>query len=123
MRQLVMYASRCTGTDGLRGVPIVAFESVQGAFVKGRDWIRVPAIFYAGMITQATIVYLCVGLLGDAPLFNRVCDGACAGYDYRFTNVPLGLAYNVPYIVVALLLVARVWRPHPFSRPTAGATN
>lgn len=37
MRQLVMYASRCTGTDGLRGVPIVAFESVQGAFVKGRD--------------------------------------------------------------------------------------
>lgn len=37
MRQLVMYASRCKGTDGLAGVPIVAFESVQGAFHKGRD--------------------------------------------------------------------------------------
>ena len=37
MRQLVLYAGRCKGTDGVRGVPIVAFESVQGAFKDGRD--------------------------------------------------------------------------------------
>lgn len=40
MRQLVLYAGRCTGTDGLPGMPIVAFESVQGAFHKGRELMQ-----------------------------------------------------------------------------------
>jgi EXPERA (EXPanded EBP superfamily) len=86
------------------------------AFVRGRNWIRVPAIFFAGMVTQGTLIYVGVGLLGDAPLFDRVCDGACAGFDYKFTNAAIALAFNVPYIVVALLLVARMWRAEPFSR-------
>lgn len=36
MRDLVSYAARCRGTDGVLGAPVVAFESVQGAFTKGR---------------------------------------------------------------------------------------
>lgn len=40
MRQLVMYAGRCTGEDGKRGVEIAAFESVQGAFKEGRGLMQ-----------------------------------------------------------------------------------
>lgn len=85
------------------------------AFVRGRDWIRLPAAFYAGMVVEATFLVLVVGFAGDAPLFKRVCGAAYTGFDYTFTDVPKVLAFNVPYIVVPLLLVARMWRSHPFS--------
>jgi hypothetical protein len=85
------------------------------AFVKGRNWIRLPAIFYAGMVVQGTFLVLVVGFAGDAPLFQQICGAAYDGFDYTFTNVPKVLAYNLPYIAVPLLLVARMWRPRPFS--------
>jgi hypothetical protein len=74
------------------------------AFVRGRDWIRKPAIFYAGIPVMGTALYLGVGLLGDA------------GVDYKFLDTAKVLASNLPYIVVPLLLMARMWRPHPFTR-------
>lgn len=37
MRELVTYASTCTGLDGQPGPEIVSFESVQGAYSAGRD--------------------------------------------------------------------------------------
>jgi len=85
------------------------------AFVRGRDWIRLPAVFYAGMIVMGTGVYLAVGLLGDAPLFHMAC-GPDSGFNYKFSNPTLSLALNLPYPLVALLLVARMWRDHPFTR-------
>jgi hypothetical protein len=87
------------------------------AFIKGRDWIRLPAVFYAGMVAQTTFLVLVVGFAGDAPLFKMVCGAAYTGFDYTFTDVPKVLVYNVPYIVVPLLLVARMWRSHPFCNP------
>jgi hypothetical protein len=50
------------------------------AFVRGREWIRLPATFYAGMIVMGTSVYLAVGALGDAPLFALAC-GPGSGFD------------------------------------------
>lgn len=85
------------------------------AFVRGREWIRLPAVFYAGMVVMGTGVYLAVGLLGDAPLFHLAC-GPDSAYDYKFVNAAKSLAYNLPYPVAALLLVARMSRGHPFSR-------
>jgi len=85
------------------------------AFVRGRDWIRLPAVFYAGMVVMGTGVYLAVGLLGDAPLFHLAC-GPASGYDYKFVSAAKSLAYNLPYPLVGLLLVARMWRDHPFTR-------
>lgn len=85
------------------------------AFVVGRDWIRLPAVFYAGMVVMGTAVYLGVGILGDAPLFQLACGGASA-YDYKFPNPALSLAYNLPYPLTGLLLVARMWRANPFTR-------
>jgi hypothetical protein len=85
------------------------------AIVRGRDWIRLPAVFYAGMVVMGTGVYLAVGLLGDAPLFHLAC-GPDSRYDYTFVNAAKSLAYNLPYALTAVLLVVRVWREHPFRR-------
>lgn len=86
------------------------------AFIRGRDWIRLPTFLYAGMIVQSTALFLTVGLVGDAPLFRTVCGSAYSGFDYTFTDVPKVVFGNVPYIVVPLLLVVRMWRPKPFGR-------
>lgn len=50
------------------------------AFVRGREWIRLPGVFYAGMVVMGTGVYLAVGLLGDASLFQLAC-GPDSTYD------------------------------------------
>jgi hypothetical protein len=85
------------------------------AFVRGHEWIRLPAIFYAGMIVMSTGLYLAVGVLGDAPLFALAC-GPGSGFDYKSPSVLQSFAMSVPYQLVALLLVARMWRAHPFTR-------
>ena len=78
------------------------------AFVRCRDWIRLTAVFYAGMIFMSTGLYLGVGLLGDAPLFHMAC-GPDSGFDYKFVSPTQSLALNLPYPLVAFLLVARMW--------------
>jgi hypothetical protein len=85
------------------------------AFVRGREWIRLPAIFYVGMIVMSVSVYLAVGALGDAPLFALAC-GSGSSFDYKSLNVLQSFAFSLPYPLVALLLVARMWREHPFTR-------
>jgi hypothetical protein len=85
------------------------------AFVRGREWIRLPAIFYAGMIVMSGGLYLSVEALGDAPLFALAC-GPGFGFDYKSPSMPMSIAVNGPYPLVALLLVTRMWRPHPFTR-------
>jgi hypothetical protein len=90
------------------------------AFARGGEWIRLPAIFYAGMVVMNTIVYLAVDVLGDAPLFALAC-GNGSSFDYKTPNVLESFAFSVPYILVALLLVARMWRAHPFTRRALGA--
>jgi EXPERA (EXPanded EBP superfamily) len=83
------------------------------SFIRGREWIRRPSFIYTGMVVQTTFIVVMVGFAGDARLFQAVCNTA---YDYTFTNVPKALAYNLPYIIVPILLTARMWRPHPFTR-------
>jgi hypothetical protein len=85
------------------------------AFVRGREWIRLPAIFFAGMVVMGTGLYLGVGILGDAPLFALAC-GPGSGFDYKSSSPLQSVAVNGPYPLVALLLAARMWRAHPFTR-------
>ena len=87
------------------------------AFARGREWIRLPAVFFAGIIVMGMAVYLSVGVFGDAPLFRIACGDAYTGFDDKFLNVPAGLSLNLVHPLVALLLVARMWRAHPFTRP------
>ena len=71
------------------------------AFVRRRDWIRIPAIVFVSAIVYSTLVYFGVELLGE---------GARA-------NLPMVVLVNVPYTIVPLLLAWRVRRPLPFAVP------
>jgi hypothetical protein len=87
------------------------------AFVRGRNWIRVPAIFYAGMIVESVILYLSTAIWGDLPLFRQVDPHTT--FDVKALNLGKVLAFNIPYAIIPLLLVARMWREKPFSRRAA----
>jgi hypothetical protein len=69
------------------------------AFIKGRDWIRIPAIFYAGMMFAGVFIILGEEYAGPhaSPHFLRM----------------LGL--NLPWLLVPLLLVYRLHAASPFS--------
>jgi hypothetical protein len=84
--------------DSLFYGPFYAFAIY--AFIKGRNWIRIPAIFYAGMMFTGVIVILGEELAGP----------------HATPHLPLVLGLNLPWLLVPLLLTARVWQEHPFSR-------
>jgi hypothetical protein len=72
------------------------------------------------MLVTSTGLYLAVGILGDAPLFALACG---SGFDYKSPNALRSVAANGLYPLVGLLLVARVWRPHPFTWQTDEAVT
>lgn len=69
------------------------------AFVRGRDWIRMPAIVYLSAMLYGMVVFLGTEFLGDLPP----------------TNVAKFCAFNFPYWIVPLLLGYRMRRAHPFT--------
>jgi hypothetical protein len=71
------------------------------AFVKGKEWIRIPAIFYSGMLFAD--VFIILGEEAAGPLATP--------------NLPLVLALNLPWLLVPLLLTLRLRKEHPFSTP------
>ncbi len=73
------------------------------ALIRGRNWIQLPAVIYATMIVTLTgVVVFGVEFIGEQP--------------YRTPN-PLGfLAYNLPYVLIPLLLLIRMRKPEPFTR-------
>ena len=83
--------------DSLLYGPFYAFAIY--AFIKGRNWIRIPAIFYSGMMFLGVTVILGEELAGP----------------YATPHLPLVLGLNLPWLLVPFLLTARVWKEHPFS--------
>lgn len=74
------------------------------AFVKGRDWIRTPALVWAGVMLANVTIILFEELAGPTP-----------------TPAPaLVVAANVPWLLVPLAVVARMRREHPFAPAPAG---
>jgi hypothetical protein len=69
------------------------------AFVKGRDWIRVPAIFYSGMMFAGVFI-----ILGEE------FAGA-----YAAPNFPFVLALNLPWLLIPVFLTLRLRKEHPFA--------
>lgn len=70
------------------------------AFVKGKDWIRIPAIFYSGMMFADVFI-----ILGDE----------FAGL-HAAPNFPFVLALNLPWLLVPIFLTLRLRREHPFAQ-------
>jgi hypothetical protein len=70
------------------------------AFVKGRNWVRIPALIYGSAIVYSTLVYFGWEFLDPA---NRA-----------HANLLAVFIVNIPYTVVPLLLMWRVRHETPF---------
>jgi hypothetical protein len=71
--------------------------------VKGKNWIQLPSVIYATMIVTLTgIVVFGVEFFGE-PTF-------------RTPDPVKFLAFNLPYVLIPLLLLIRMRKPNPFHR-------
>jgi hypothetical protein len=71
--------------------------------VKGKNWIQLPSVIYATMIVTLTgIVVFGVEFFGE-PAF-------------RTPDPVKFLAFNLPYVLIPLLLLIRMRKPNPFHR-------
>ena len=68
------------------------------AFINGRDWIRIPAFFYSGMMFMGVSIILGEEIAGP----------------YATPHLPLVLALNLPWLLTPIFLTLRLWREHPF---------
>jgi hypothetical protein len=74
------------------------------ALLRGRNWIQLPAVIYATMISSITgIIVFGVEFFGEP--------------EFQTPNPAKFLAFNLPYVFVPLLLLIRMRRPAPFTRP------
>ncbi|MEW5743149.1 MAG: emopamil-binding family protein [Myxococcota bacterium] len=73
------------------------------ALVKGKNWIQLPAVIYATMISSITgIIVFGVEFFGEPEL--------------RTQNPVKFLSFNLPYVLLPLLLLVRMRKPLPFTR-------
>lgn len=73
------------------------------AFIRGRDWIRIPAVFWAGLMTANVLIILMEERYGihATPHWGMV------------------LAANLPWLLFPLAMLVRMRREHPFTEPAA----
>ncbi len=70
------------------------------AFLRGREWIRIPAIFYSGMMFADVFIILGEEIAGP----------------HATPHPAIVVAFNLPWLLVPILLTARLWKEHPFTR-------
>ena len=74
------------------------------ALLRGRNWIQLPAVIYATMISSITgIIVFGVEFFGEP--------------EFQTQNPAKFLAFNLPYVLIPLLLLIRMRKPMPFARP------
>jgi len=72
------------------------------AFIRGRNWIRVPALVWSGMMLANVLIILMDERYGVTPA----------------PNFGLVLLANLSWLMVPLLMIVRMWRDRPFERAT-----
>lgn len=71
--------------------------------VKGQNWIQLPAVIYATMISTITgIIVFGVEFFGEP--------------EFRTQNPIKFLCFNLPYVLIPLALLVRMRKPMPFTR-------
>jgi hypothetical protein len=70
------------------------------AFLKGKEWIRIPCFFYAGMMFADVFIIL----------------GEESAGPYAAPHLPQVLALNLPWLLIPFLLTWRMLPEHPFMR-------
>lgn len=78
------------------------------AFVRRRNWIRLPALLYGSAMVYSVLVY---------NLMEAFSERAPE------TNLPMVLLIGAPYTIIPLLLIYRMWKPDPFGREEPGAAS
>lgn len=73
------------------------------AFARGRDWIRVPALVWAGTMMANVLIILMEEKYGVTPA----------------KNLPFVLAVNLPWLLMPFAMMWRMRRDHPFHEPQA----
>jgi hypothetical protein len=69
-------------------------------FIRGREWIRLPAIIASAILwTNVTII------------LSEEIWGA-----YATPALPRVLLANAPWFIFPFIIIARLWRAHPFTR-------
>jgi hypothetical protein len=68
------------------------------AFIRGRDWIRVPALVWSGTMLANVLIILMDEKYGVTPARN-----------FAFV-----VAVNLPWLLMPFAMVWRMWRDHPF---------
>ncbi|HEQ71020.1 MAG TPA: DUF2781 domain-containing protein [Spirochaetia bacterium] len=69
------------------------------AFIRGREWIRLPAIIVSAILwTNVTII------------ISEEIWGA-----HLTPALPMVLLANAPWFLFPIFIIARMWREHPFS--------
>jgi hypothetical protein len=76
------------------------------AFIKGREWIRIPTFVYSGMMLSNVIIILGEEITGL----------------HASPQLPLVLLLNAPWLLMPLFLIYRMARsPHPFTESLPAA--
>lgn len=71
------------------------------AYVKGKDWIRMPSVIYASILLTNVII-----ILGEEYAGQNASP-----------NFPLVLLANLPWLVFPFIIIGRMWRAErPFTR-------
>jgi len=69
------------------------------AFIKGKNWIRIPAIFYGGMMFADVFIILGEEIAGP----------------HATPHLPIVLLLNLPWLLVPILLTLRLRKERPFT--------
>ncbi|WP_155375754.1 EXPERA domain-containing protein [Catellatospora vulcania] len=73
------------------------------ALIRGRNWIQLPAVIYATMISTITgVIVFGVEFFGEP--------------QWQTPNPVKFLSFNLPYVLLPLLLLVRMRKPEPFTR-------
>ena len=69
------------------------------AFIKGKDWIRIPAIFYSGMMFADVFIILGEEIAGP----------------HATPHLPIVLLLNLPWLLIPIILTLRLRKERPFT--------
>jgi len=71
------------------------------AFIKGKDWIRVPAIIFSSILFTNVFIICSEEIWGAIPALN----------------LPMVVMANAPWFLLPVFLIWKMWKnPFPFSR-------
>lgn len=83
-------------------------------FIRGNNNIRVPGLIYGGALSHGMITYMAEGMFGQVAREGWKTLPQC--------TTPDTMHYfwvNLPYLVVPILMMIRMWKPNPFGKQDA----